>query len=411
MLTQIEEACRVNIEDGLSTKIQRLGDITQSMQGIIPYKTKAEGTSNLYIRPQVEVPLNELEWKPLLDGSGFVGRYEMLWGKSHPFLKYGKWLWCPREPKYFTSAKLIVQYMRNRALKRRIVATYDDTGIYNRHNFSNIIAGDPIYELKYILALFNSSLLNYWYARHYDNVNINPDYFRTLPIYPASTAAQSEIIVQVDRLLEKHAALNALREQGYIICTHRDGTHEIVIPYDVLLGQMKDADPNLPLFSLYDAQAVGLLRLPVQCDQAAQISRVFTPNKFPNTVVLRTSKLWLEVDDADIRRFLLNYLDRPQWKCRSWDEISTIALLPETPAALTAFFTEEARITAGIRKALEVVASADTEIDRRVLDLYGITDPADRQQILGSAPVGDDIETELEDSGEEEVSSSESVAD
>jgi hypothetical protein len=29
----------------------------------------------------------------------------------------------------------------------------------------------------------------------------------------------------------------------------------------------------------------------------------------------------------------------------------------------------------------------DQEIDERVLDLYGITNPADRQRVLGSAPL------------------------
>jgi hypothetical protein len=140
--------------------------------------------------------------------------------------------------------------------------------------------------------------------------------------------------------------------------------------------------------------AAGLLRLPESCDPTAQISRVFTPNRYPNTVVLRADKLWLEVDNADIRRYLLNYLARPQWKGRSWDEISTRALLPEPPNALAALYAEEARIVADIQATLDAIAIADAEIDNRVLDLYGIIDPADRARILGSAPVSEDVELE-----------------
>jgi len=39
---------------------------------------------------------------------------------------------------------------------------------------------------------------------------------------------------------------------------------------------------------------------------------------------------------------------------------------------------------------LDEIKHIDTEIDERVLDLYGITDAADRQRILGSAPVEED---------------------
>ena len=48
---------------------------------------------------------------------------------------------------------------------------------------------------------------------------------------------------------------------------------------------------------------------------------------------------------------------------------------------------------------------ADATIDQKVLDLYGITDDADRRRILGSAPAPDDAdieaaETPMESAGE-----------
>ena len=50
---------------------------------------------------------------------------------------------------------------------------------------------------------------------------------------------------------------------------------------------------------------------------------------------------------------------------------------------------------------LDEIKRIDAEIDERVLDLYGITNQADRQRILGSAP----LETEeATDNGEETVS-------
>lgn len=390
LLTQIEEACRVTVNDGAGTTILRLGDITESSVGIDPYATTAEGRANLYIKPQRDLPQGETEWKPLLDSKAFIGRYEQRWPKTRPHIKYGRWLCRPREPRFFDSPKLITQQIRNRALKRRLVATYDSTGFYHRKNFNNIITGDQVYNLKYILALFNSSVLNYWYARHYDNVNINPDYFRTLPIYPADGATQAELVALVDEMLAMNARLNVLREQGYLIRTRQDGERIIRVPYDLLLAQMQQADPDLPVYTLVDARAAGLLVVPEKCDTGAQIAKVFTPDKHPNTVVLRTNQLWLEVNDPDIRRYLLNYLACPQWRRRSWDDISSIALLPEPPETLLQLFAAEARIVAEIDALLDAIAATDTEIDNRVLDLYGITDPTDRQRILGSAPLNED---------------------
>ena len=394
LLTQIEEACLFTVHGRPATAIQRIGDVIRTSRGVEPYHSREQGRSSVFIKAQQDLSPAERHWKPLLDSSSHIGRYELRWGKIRPHLNYGKWLYRAYSAVNYDSPKLLVQDMRNRALKRRLVATYDDKGFYNRHNFSNIIADDPAYDLKYILALFNSSLLNYWYGRQYDNLHVNPSYFRTLPICPATSTTQAGFVALVDDLLEKNARLNALREQDYVIRTRRDGTRDINVPYDVLLTQMQHKDPNFPTYSLVDARAAGLLRLPAECDSAAQISRIFTPNKHPNTVVLRANQSWLEVDNPDIRRYLLNYLARPQWKGHSWDEISSRALLPEPPKALATFFAEEARITAEINATMDAIANTDAEIDNRVLDLYGITDSADRARILGSAPVMEEAEIE-----------------
>lgn len=177
LMQQIEDACR--IQDNGSTKVLRLNHVTESTQGIKPYSTKAQGQANLYIKPRRDVPANEPDWKPLIDNSSFIGRYEFRWSRQNPYLKYGNWLDRARDSRFFDAPKLLVHGIRNRALKRRLVAVYDEQKFYNRHNFHNIILREnQPYELKYILALFNSSLLNAWYRSRFDNVNINPSYFR-----------------------------------------------------------------------------------------------------------------------------------------------------------------------------------------------------------------------------------------
>ena len=226
---------------------------------------------------------------------------------------------------------------------------------------------------------------------------MTPAYFKQLPIFPADAATQAELVALLDELLAQHAALNVLREQDAIIRTRRDGTPEITLPYDRLLADLLRKDRDFPVYNLNDARAAGLIRLPSECDPDTPISRVFTPSKCPETVVLRANQCWLEVDDADIRRYLLNYLASPQWKGFSWNEISGRAMMPEPPGSLTALYADEARIIADIRTRLAAIAAADAAIDQRVLDLYGITDPADRSRVLGEAPPEEPAELEETD--------------
>ncbi|MBV9710749.1 MAG: hypothetical protein JO011_07545, partial [Ktedonobacteraceae bacterium] len=273
------------------------------------------------------------------------------------------------------------------------VATFDDQKFYNRHNFGNIIAKDEKYDLKYILALFNSSLLNYWFARQFPNLNINPNDFRQLPVYPASLDEQSTIALLVDALLTKHNELNELRSDGYVIKQRQDGTDVVNVPYDKLLKELQSSDRSFPVLTLLDAKAIGLFSIPPQCDLQAQISsNIYIPSRYPTSIVLKHNTLWFDVPDDGIRHYLVGYLSRPQWQGKTWDEIKNIALIPENDAALNTSFAAEEQKRCYITGLLAEIKRIDVEIDERVLDLYGITDPEDRQRILGSAPLEEEEE-------------------
>ena len=104
--------------------------------------------------------------------------------------------------------------MRNKALARRLIGTYDDDNYYNAHNLANIIAKQDLpYNLKYILGLFNSNLLNFWYKAHFPNVNINPNDFRQLPICAINfsishqKAQHDKIVSLVEQMLASHKSL------------------------------------------------------------------------------------------------------------------------------------------------------------------------------------------------------------
>jgi len=189
----------------------RLAEVCSVGQGIIVYKTKRESLQNPYIAEKVRGP----EWKKLLDTSSTIYRYGLNWGKK--YLKYGKWLWRPRDSVFFDSPKILFVRLRNKSLERKLVGTYDDEKFYNRDNFNNIIAKDKRYSIKYILGIFNSTLINYWYKSYFDNVNINPEQVNLIPIQPiefinpSDKKGHDEIVTLVDRILELHKQLKKVK--------------------------------------------------------------------------------------------------------------------------------------------------------------------------------------------------------
>ena len=137
-----------------------LQEFCESCQGIIPYKTKEEGIRNEYINYETRPG-----WKPLLDAGECVDRYFLEWRGA--YVSYGDWLWCPREPKFFEKPKILFHRLRKQ-LPVQLVGTLDEKSFYNRHSLSNIIMKEGVQiNISYILALFNSSLLNFWFANKY----------------------------------------------------------------------------------------------------------------------------------------------------------------------------------------------------------------------------------------------------
>lgn len=179
---------------------KRLGNETESSQGIILYRTEDEADEAKYTGFQPKKG-----WKHLLRGKN-IGRYETIWGGE--FVSYGEWLWCARDERFFNQPKLLLHAMRNKSLARRLVATYDEDLHYNAHNLGNIVSkSGSAFALKFILGIFNSALINYWYRSHFPNVNINPSDFRQIPLpalnlgRPTDRARHDRLVTLVDKML------------------------------------------------------------------------------------------------------------------------------------------------------------------------------------------------------------------
>ncbi|MBK9284741.1 MAG: N-6 DNA methylase [Sphingobacteriaceae bacterium] len=115
----------------------------------------------------------------------------------------------PREEKTFESPKIIFQKIRNQKLAQRLVGTYDETGLY--------VGDGVIYlnsktnnkdELKFLLALLNSSFYNFYYREQFLDINLKIKYLEQTSIvdYTKFNGEElkkyKEIIKIVDLLLK-----------------------------------------------------------------------------------------------------------------------------------------------------------------------------------------------------------------
>ena len=97
--------------------------------------------------------------------------------------------------------KILLQNTRNEALKTRIAATLDDTGIYGTQGLNFIIPKDKQANLHYLLGILNSKPVNYLFATKFLNLAIKADYVKQIRIPTATPAQQQAIITLVDEIL------------------------------------------------------------------------------------------------------------------------------------------------------------------------------------------------------------------
>jgi hypothetical protein len=85
-------------------------------------------------------------------------------------------------------------------LKRKLIGAFDDGIYYNRDNFNNIISTTEEFPIKYVLSIFNSDVINYWYKSLFDNVNINPEQVRLIPLRDGSKLLKACVFKIIDYL-------------------------------------------------------------------------------------------------------------------------------------------------------------------------------------------------------------------
>ena len=89
-------------------------------------------------------------------------------------------------------------------MARQIIWTLINTDIVNNDWLSNFVIKDENYNLKYLLTLLNSRLLDFWFQQYYKDTNVRPTDLNMIPIKEISISEQKPFIEKADFMLDKN---------------------------------------------------------------------------------------------------------------------------------------------------------------------------------------------------------------
>ncbi len=180
----------------------KLGEIVTITRGI-------EKGSNECI-PTEKKPTNN--YVPILVGKD-INRYHIHFSNRHIKYQYNnKSDFKTKE--IFERPKILVQRIRNLSLKRRLISTLDENNYYTMNTLRIIYIKNNKYDLRYILALLNSSLINYYFAKSFNNKDIYAYQLEKIPIKLAEQKEQSKIKSLVDKILLLNQKIESLHNKN-----------------------------------------------------------------------------------------------------------------------------------------------------------------------------------------------------
>jgi hypothetical protein len=100
--------------------------------------------------------------------NGVIPWYALQWAREQALLEF--------------TPKILVQRTRNPRLQTRIVATIDEAGLYGMESIIFLVPKTEKYSVYYLIAVLNSSLINYLYQTKFLNVSVKGEYLKDTPI-------------------------------------------------------------------------------------------------------------------------------------------------------------------------------------------------------------------------------------
>ena len=347
------------------------------------------GQKNIYSREK-----KDDAWKRGLISGSEIGRYSLEYD-GHFINIEPKLLWGGGwDPDVVLKDKIIMRQTGD-----SIYATFDDNKYYHLNNCHSIVLTDESYNLKYILSLLNSKLMNHYY--HLISLELGRVMAQTdietieqLPIAPATPEEQKPIIELVDRVITLKKQLHEINADfdRYLNLHSRIKDATLKEYIDALL--IADKEVLKDHYGKPSSKIEGKIKEFEVTENGVwlvfRVGYLFKSGKGKETLI-RIDAFKCRIEDVELRKFLyysIKGYTRPGTLGRGniYERLLAIRLprfyadAGKNAQAVSEIMTEYlAAVDAAGRVECEI-AEMDQEIDARVYALYGLD--AEEMQVV-----------------------------
>lgn len=315
----------------IRTGCKKLLEVADSYNGINPGNALKNLISN-YKKDE--------RYKKVIDGKN-VDRYSINYHGQY-ILYDKKILERSRDERIFLGEKLIFQ-----KIGKHIIGSYDNEQYYTLINTSIILSKLENFSLKYLLALLNSKLMDYYYTKVFIGVQIKNAFLNQLPIKPASAKVQQEFANLVDQILGINKDIPTLEAKVSDI-------QKLLEDFDFILGDLAD----IPGIRVELRDRIGKPRI-----------------KREELKVYLDHKSYIDCKDENQANYIDLYLkslgDTLRGKTDS--EVVDLIRIPKSPAQLQNILQKRQELLNQIEELKHRQDEIDKEIDEKVYKLYGLT--------------------------------------
>ncbi len=308
-------------------------------------------------------------WKPGLTSGAQVNRYSLKWGGDYLNIdskKLNKGGW---DPNIILNDKILMRQTAD-----MLVATIDNHGFYHLNNLHSFAPKNKRADLKYLLSIINSTLLNFYYqsiSLEVGRVMAQTDIetIEELPIYPATPDQQKPFIEIVDVILSLNKKLQETEKSFQEFVDEK-------IKTKIKLRAIEESD----FTNIKDSRAKLGEKGKINVQQGGGAVTIFINNK-PVIKIMRldeTSIKFLAQYLNGLRTDILSAKDGDSWIERilnteiPWDKKSILEKL----------LKEYKNLQSSTEQLKKEIGETDGKIDGMVYELYGITD--EEQEIIKS---------------------------
>jgi hypothetical protein len=219
-------------------KFRKLGELFQLKQGTKPYGDKQNKNPDLLSNNQIDQ-----SWEPAINGRN-IAPYSIVF--ENLYVKRSKELHSCLPKQIVDSEKIYFQRMRKISLFPRIVACYDRDGIHGLYTCSVIYKNNlntVNLDLKYLLGILNSHLINIWYKNFDTDLEIKLVSVKSIPVREISQEQQQPIISLVDQILTSKKS-NPKADTSEL---EKEIDNLVYKLYQLRYNEVKIIDPEFPL--------------------------------------------------------------------------------------------------------------------------------------------------------------------